>query len=151
MLLQISLWAGIVALYLGIAVAVGIFSRQAIIEERAGRDRLVAASYSIALFLPATALVLAMVVSSLRIMLIAFAMAALLAAYTQPSWIPEFIWQRTFTHRYLAGVMAIAALWGIMQAQGGSSMAPLLITISAVAAAAASSGVTLRTPSIDIK
>jgi hypothetical protein len=149
MILQLLLWSGIVTLYLGIAGAVGIFSRQAFGTNRATKDRALAASYSIALFLPATALVLAMVASPLAIVLLVLALAAAWAAYTQPSWIPEFVWRRTFAHRYMAGVMALAALWGISQALAGSSAAPLLISISAIAAAAASSGTTLNTPSID--
>ncbi|GMR09631.1 MAG: hypothetical protein BMS9Abin28_0450 [Anaerolineae bacterium] len=149
MILQLTLWSGIATLYLGIAGAVGIFSRQAITETPGARDRLLAASYSIALFLPATALVLAMVESALRFIILALAVAAIWAAYTRPSWIPEFVWRRTFTHRYLAGAMALAALWGISQALAGSSAAPLLISISAIAAAAASSGTALRASSID--
>ncbi|MFV1859373.1 MAG: hypothetical protein ACC647_08485 [Anaerolineales bacterium] len=151
MILQLTLWSGIVTLYLGIAGAVGIFSRQAIAETPGARDRLLAASYSIALFLPATALVLAMVEwpLALRFSILALAVAAVWAAYTRPSWIPEFVWRRTFTHRYLAGAMALAALWGISQALAGSSAAPLLISISAIAAAAASSGTALKASSID--
>ena len=148
MILQVSLWSGIATLYLGIAAAVGIFSRQAITENRGVSDRLLAASYSIALFLPATALVLAMNdwPIALRFMLLALAMAAVWAAYTRPRWIPALIWRRTFTHRYMAGVMALAAVWGISQALAGSSAAPLLISISALAAAAASSGTALKSP-----
>ncbi len=151
MILQLTLWSGIVTLYLGIAGAVGIFSRQAIAETPGARDRLLAASYSIALFLPATALILAMVEwpVALRFIVLALAVAAVWAAYTRPSWVPEFIWRRTFTHRYLAGAMALAALWGINQALAGSSAAPLLISISAIAAAAASSGTALKASSID--
>ncbi len=150
-MLQLTLWSGIVTLYLGIAGAVGFFSRQAIAERRGARDRLLAASYSIALFLPATALVLAMVEwpIALRFIVLAVAVAAIWAAYTRPSWIPEFVWRRTFTHRYLAGAMALAALWGINQALAGSSAAPLLISISAIAAAAASSGTALKASSFD--
>ena len=151
MVLQTTLWAGIVTLYLGIAGAVGLFARQAFAEERGARDRLLATVYSVALFLPATALITLRAEWSdvLRVGLLVLAMAVIWAAYTQPHWIPKFVWQRTFTHHYLAGVMALAALWGINQAVAGSSAAPLLISISAVAAAAASSGATLRAPSID--
>ena len=152
MILQLSLWSGIVTLYLGIAGAVGAFSRQVIAERRGARDKLLVTSYSIALFIPATVLVLAMVEwpIALRFMVLALAMAAAWAAYTRPSWIPEFVWRRTFTHRYLAGVMALAALWGINQSLAGSSAAPLLISISAIAAAAASSGTALKPSSIDV-
>ena len=151
MILQLSLWSGIVALYLGIAGAVGAFTRQAIAGKRDSRDGLLAASYSIALFILATALVLSLadwpVVT--RVILLAIGITAIWAAYTRPNLIPEFVWRRTFAYRYLAGVMTLAALWGISQAMAGSSAAPLLISISAIAAAAASSGTALKTPSID--
>lgn len=151
MILQLTLWSGIVTLYLGIAGAVGFFSRQSITKRRGARDGLLAASYSIALFLPATALVMAMVEwpMALRIILLALAVAAIWATYTRPSWIPEFVWRRKFAHRYLAGVMALAALWGINQALAGSSAEPLLISISAIAAAAASSGTALKASSFN--
>ncbi len=149
MLLQATMWAAIITLYIGIAGAVGLFSRHALIGRQVARDRLLAAIYSLALFLPATALIMAMVETPYLTALLALALVSLLAALLQPSWMPKFLWHRTFTHHYLASVMALAALWGIAQAQGGSSAAPLLITISAVAAAAASSGATLKAPSID--
>jgi hypothetical protein len=86
---------------------------------------------------------------ALRFIVLTLAVAAIWAAYTRPSWIPEFVWRRTFTHRYLAGAMALAALWGINQALAGSSAAPLLISISAIAAAAASSGTALKASLFD--
>ena len=149
MILQLSLWSGIVALYLGIAGAVGVFARQAISMKRDARDGLLAAFYSAALFILATALVLSISEwpVAIRVVLLAIGMAAIWAAYTRPAWIPEFVWHRAFAHRYLAGVMALAALWGISQAMAGSSGASLLISISAIAAAAASSGTAVRTPS----
>ena len=151
MMLQLSLWAGIVALYLGIAGAVGVFTRQAKIGKGEAKDGLLAASYSIALFILTSALVLSMADSSvaMRGMVLTLGAAAVWAAYSRPDWIPEFVWQRTFAHHYLAGAMALAALWGIGQAMAGSSAAPLLISISAIAAAAASSGTALKTSSID--
>jgi hypothetical protein len=151
MILQLSLWSGIVALYLGIAGAVGAFTRQAISRKRDSRDGLLAAIYSIALFILATALVLSIVEwpVAIRVMVLALGMTTIWAAYARPTWIPEFAWHRTFAHRYLAGAMALAALWGISQAMAGSTAAPLLISISAMAAAAASSGTALKTPSID--
>ena len=151
MILQLSLWSGIVALYLGIAAAVGVFTRQAKMGKRDAKDGLLAASYAIALFILTTALVLSIAdwLVAMRVIVVALGVAAIWVAYTRPDWIPEFVWQRTFAHRYLAGAMALAALWGIGQAMAGSSAAPLLISISAVAAAAASSGTALKTSSID--
>ena len=151
MILHLSLWSGIVALYFGIAGGVGVFTRQAISRKGNSRYGLLAASYSTAVFILATALILSISEwpDAMRIMLVAVGIAAVWAAYTRPNWIPEFVWHRTFAHRYLAGAMALAALWGISQAMAGSSAAPLLISISAIAAAAASSGTALKTPSIN--
>ena len=151
MILQLSLWAGIVALYLGIAGAVGVFTRQAKIGKGNAKDGLLAASYSIAFFILTSALVLSMADWSvaMRGMILALGVAAIWATYIRPDWIPDFAWQRTSAHRYLAGAMALAALWGIGQAMAGSTAAPLLISISAMAAAAASSGTSLKTSSID--
>ena len=153
MVLQLSLWAGIVALYLGIAGAVGIFTRKAKIGKGDAKDGLLAASYSIALFILASALVLSMADWSvaMRGMILALGASAVWAAYTRPDWLPEFVWKRTFARRYLAGAMVLAALWGIGQAMAGSSAAPLLISISAIAAAAASSGTAIKTASSDAK
>ena len=58
MILQLSLWAGIVALYLGIAGAVGVFTRQAKIGKGDMKEGLLVASYSMALFILTSALVL---------------------------------------------------------------------------------------------
>ena len=151
MILQLSLWSGIVALYFGIAGAVGVFTRQAFSIKHDSRDSLLAAFYSVALFLLATALVLSISEwpAAMRVVLLALGIATIWAAYTRPAWIPEFVWHRTFAHRYLAGVMAIAALWGISQAMAGSSAASLLISISAIAAAAASSRTALKSPSAE--
>ena len=127
----------------------GVFTRQA--RNGNGNDRLLVASYSIALFILTSALVLSIAdwPVAMRGMILALGIAAVWAAYTRPDWIPAFAWQRTFAHRYLAGAMALAALWGIGQAMAGSSAAPLLISISAMAAAAASSGTSLKTSPTD--
>lgn len=142
MILQISLWSGIVTLYLGIAGAVGFFSRRAMREKQSRADRLVAAGYSIALFLPASALVLATNgwPTTLRIALLTLGGLSIWTAYSRPSWVPSRLWSRPFAYRYLAGVMMLAAVWGLSQALAGPNAAPLLIAVSALGAGAASSG-----------
>lgn len=151
MLLQLSLWAGIVTLYLAIAGAVGVFSRQAIAQRMRGWDRALAATYTFALFIPASAFVLAMAdwTGWVRLGLIGVGLFAAWVAFARPAWAPSFLWERAFGQRYLAGVMALAALWGITQAMAGSPAAPLMIAISAIAAGAASSGTSLSAPSFD--
>ena len=151
MFLQISLWAGIVTLYLAIAGAVGIFTRQAIAHGMRGLDRALAASYTIALFIPSSAFVLLMAdwPGWLRAGLLGAGLFAAWAGFARPAWVPPLLWERAFGQRYLAGVMALAALWGITQAMAGSPAAPLMIAISAIAAGAASTGTSLRAPSFD--
>jgi hypothetical protein len=148
MVLQISLWSGIVTLYLGIAGAVGVFSRQAVTHGNRSWDRLLAATYTFALFLPSSAFVLAMAEwpAWARVLLFTIGLFAAWAAYARPNWAPPVFWRRAFAHRYLAGVMALAALWGINQALAGSAAAPMLIAVSAIAAGAASSGTSLTKP-----
>lgn len=151
MVLQLSLWSGIITLYLGIAGAVGVFSRQAFRQGVGSTERLLAAGYTFALFLPSTAFVFAISdwPTWIRGGLFLLGLAAVWVAYARPRWAPRLLWQSAFGHRYLAGVMALTALWGISQAVAGSPAAPLLIAVSAVAAGAASSGTSLAMPRLD--
>lgn len=148
MILQLSLWSGIITLYLGIAGAVGVFTRQAFRHGVSSTERLLAAGYTFALFLPSTAFIFALsdwpVLA--RGLLFVLGLAAVWVAYVRPSWAPQALWKSAFGQRYLAGVMALTALWGISQAAAGSPAAPVLIAVSAVAAGAASSGTSLSTP-----
>ncbi len=151
MVLQLSLWSGIITLYIGIAGAVGVFSRKAFRDGVSSTERLLAAGYTFALFLPSTAFVLAISEwpTWVRLVLFGLGLCAVWVAYVRPSWAPRVLWQGAFGHRYLAGVMALTALWGISQAAAGSPAAPILITVSAVAAGAASSGTSLSLPKLD--
>ena len=142
MVTLIALWLGIAALYLAIASAVGIFSRQAVLDDQSDTDQLVAAGYALAVFVPASALVLSIDLwpEALRIGLLILGGIALWAGLTRPRWLPPQLWQRPFAFRYLAGVMALAAVWGLGQAMSGSAAAPLLIAVSALVAGAAATG-----------
>lgn len=151
MVLQLSLWSGIITLYIGIAGAVGVFGRQAFREGVSSTERLLAAGYTFALFLPSTAFVFAISDWAvwLRMTVFVLGLCAVWVAYARPSWAPRLLWQSAFGHRYLAGVMALTALWGISQAVAGSPAAPMLIAVSAVAAGAASSGTSLSAPKLE--
>lgn len=151
MLVQVLLWAGIITLYLAIAGAVGAFSRQAFRQGISAAGKTLAAGYTFALFLPSTAFVFAIHDWPAwgRLALFVIGLFAVWVAYERPSWAPQAFWQSVFAHRYLSGVMALTALWGIGQALAGSPAAPMLIAISAVGAAAASSGTGLSLPKLE--
>lgn len=151
MVVQLSLWSGIITLYLGIAGAVGVTSRRAFRQGIPSSKRLLAVGYTFALFLPSTAFVWAIGdwPTWARALLFGIGLLAVMAAYAQPRWAPSVLWRSAFAHRYLAGVMALTALWGISQAVAGSPAAPMLIAVSAVAAGAASSGTSLSIPSLE--
>ena len=151
MVLQLSLWSGIVGLYLAIAGALGAILRQAIAKGKPGWDRLLAAAYMFLLFGAASAFVLTVTdwPAWSRLALLAVGLFAAGVAAVRPIWVPAPFWRPTFGHRYLAGAMALAALWGINQAMAGSPTAPLTIAVSALAAGAASSGTSLRIPSFE--
>ena len=151
MVLQLSLWTGIVGLYLAIAGAFGAFVREAIARGRRGWDRALAAAYTFLLFCAASAFVLAITdwPDWSRLAIFGVGLSAAWVAAVRPAWVPAPIWRPTFAYRYLAGVMALAALWGINQAMAGSPTAPLMIAVSALAAGAASSGTSLRLPNFE--
>lgn len=151
MLIQTLLWGGIITLYLAIAGAVGAFSRQAFRHGMSSSGRTLAAGYTFALFLPSTAFVFAIHEWPAwgRMVLFLGGLFAVWVAYERPHWAPRMLWQSVFAHRYLAGVMSLTALWGISQALSGSPAAPMLIAVSAVGAAAASSGTSLSLPKLE--
>ena len=151
MVLHFSLWSGIVGLYLAIAGALGAIIRQAIATGKPRWDRLLAAAYTFLLFGAASAFVLTVTdwPAWSRLALLAFGLFAAGVAAARPIWVPAPFWRPNFGHRYLAGVMALAALWGINQAMAGSPTAPLMIAVSALAAAAASSGTSLSIPGFE--
>ncbi len=151
MVLQLSLWTGIVGLYLAIAGALGAIVRQLFGRGKPGWDRILAAAYTFLLFGAASAFVLALTEwpDWSRLALLGVGFTAAWVAAARPIWVPAPLWRPAFRHRYLSGVMALAALWGISQAMAGSPTAPLMIAVSALAAGAASSGTSLRFPGFE--
>ena len=141
-----SSWVGLglFALYLGAAGAAGVFGRRA--SGEAGSAWLwLPTAYAVALAVGGAAVILATPNWPLpaRLLLVGAGMAVVLAAARRPGWLPAAVLRRAFGRGYLAGAMALAALWGLSQAFSGPSPAPLLIALSAVGAGAASSGTAL--------
>ena len=147
-MLKITLWVAIIALYLGLAGASGTFLR-ALIQRGSGEEHLpghrLTAAYTCSLFIAGTALVLGLgeweIVARLGILMLG--VFASVIAFAQPAWIPAALLRRAFGHQYLAGAMALAALWGLNQAFASPSPAPLMIALSAIAASAASYGTSI--------
>jgi len=139
-------WLGIAAIYLGAAGAAGTFWRRAS-GEAGGRQYWLSAGYATALSLGGAVLILAMPDwwVPARLLLVAAGLAVALAGMRRPGWLPQSLWRRAFGRGYLAGAMALAALWGLSQALSGPAPAPLLIALSALGAGAASSGTALGT------
>ena len=134
-------WLGISAIYLGAAGAAGTFWRRAS-SEAAGRQYWLSAGYANALSVGGAVLILAMPDwwVPARLLLVGAGVGVAVAGLRRPGWLPQSLWQRTFGRGYLAGAMALAALWGLSQALSGPAPAPLLIALSALGAGAASSG-----------
>ena len=137
-------WLGILAIYLGAAGAAGTFWRRAS-SESAGHQYWLSAGYATTLSVGGAVLILAMPDWWLpaRLLLVGAGLAVALAGMRRPGCLPQSLWRRAFGRGYLAGAMALAALWGLSQALSGPTPAPLLIALSALGAGAASSGTAL--------
>jgi hypothetical protein len=127
------------AIYLGAAGAAGALARRI----APGRADWLPAGYAAAVALGGAALILATPgwAAAVRVLLAAAGVAAGVAGFRRPGWLPQAVWRRAFGRGYLAGAMALAALWGLSQGLSGPS--PLLIGLSALGAGAASSGTAL--------
>lgn len=136
------LWMGILGIYLGAAGAAGALWRRASSETT---DWL-PAGYASACAAGGAALILGLPnwPALARWLLAAAGGVVALGAFNRPGWLPRSLWRRAIGRGYLAGAMALAALWGLNQAMAGGSPAPLLIAVSALGAGAASSGTALR-------
>ena len=148
MILKITLWVAIIALYLGLAGASGTFMRTLIRRRRRDGDssgQMLTAGYACSLFIAGTALILGLRewAIAVRLGILVLGVITSVLAFSQPIWIPEALLRRAFGQQYLAGAMALAALWGLNQAFASPSPAPLMIALSAVAASAASYGTSI--------
>ncbi len=146
LVIRVSQWTGMVALYLGFAWVMGILLRRARLPGASRFDRGLAAVHAILLFGPASALVLSVPdwPSGLRALILAGGLLAACLAAAQPAWTPKALWRRPFGQRYFAGVMALAALWEFGLAITSQTAAPTLLGAAAGVAGAASLLSTLR-------
>ena len=130
---------GAASLYLGFSGVLGVLLRYAN-QHRTVGSWLLGVGYAGLLFLPATAFVIQRsgwpVAIRLGVFLLSMAVAML--AVLQPVWTPRTLWRPKFGRRYFAAAMALSAVWGLSLGISTGAIFPVLVGISAVAAAAAS-------------
>jgi hypothetical protein len=146
LVIRVSLWAGMAALYLGFAGVMGILIRRARLPSASPFDRSLAAVHAALLFGPASALVVSVPEwpMGLRALILAGGLLTTLLAAAQPRWTPKTLWRRPFGQRYFAAVMALAALWEIGLAISSRTLAPTVMGTAAGVAGTASFLSTLR-------
>ena len=139
-LLQLTLWLGISALYLGFSGVMGILLRRTwpIHNQTLYRD--LAAVYGLLLFFPTSILILSYPGWPLlgRLVLTGTGLTVTALSALQPTWIPKVVWQRAFGHRYFAATMALSALWGLTLSLNTQALVPILVAAAASLAGAAS-------------
>jgi len=140
LLLNITLWLGVSALYLGFSGVMGVLLRRTWPIHRQTLDRDLAAAHGLLLFLPASILVLSYPEWSLlgRLILMGTGLTVAALSALQPIWIPKVVWQRAFRHRYFAATMALSALWGFSLSLTTQALVPTLVAAAASLAGAAS-------------
>jgi hypothetical protein len=139
-LLQLTLWLGISALYLGFSGVMGVLLRRIWPIHRQTRYRDLAIVHGLLLFFPTSILILSYPEwSSLgRLALTGTGLTIAALSALQPAWIPKSVWQRAFGHRYFAATMALSALWGFTLSLTTQALVPILVAAAASLAGAAS-------------
>lgn len=96
--------------------------------------------YSLLLVLPATVLILNLSEWEMlcRLGMVTMGLCVTFIAFTRPRWMPRLIWLRTFGKIYLAGAMALSALWGISLSLVSQTIGTTVIAVAAGMAGIAS-------------
>jgi hypothetical protein len=137
---QITLALGIISIYIGFSVALGLMLHDHSSVSSASHY-LPILGFILLVFIPATAMVLSYTVwSSFARLFVTCAgwLAGFLSA-AQPDWIPTLVWQRHFQRGYLALAMGLSS-WAIF-----SSGAAMLIGLAALTAGSSSARALLTT------
>jgi hypothetical protein len=142
---QITLTLGIISLYLGFSVALGLMLHDNRVMQV--KRFLPVLGFILLVFIPATAMVLSYTKwdAPLRLIVAGAGWAAGLLSASQPAWIPSLVWQRTFQRGYLALAMATVAVWGLSAWALFSSGAAMLIGLAALTAGSTSARTLLST------
>jgi hypothetical protein len=135
-ILTISLWSGLLVLYIGFCGVMGMLIRRTISPPHLGDDRERAALFGLLIFLPATIFIANYTEWPLwlRLMSLLAGTAILLAAWRQPSWLSMSLWQRAFGQRYFAFAMGLTVVWGVALAIVSQTLTPALVSAAASAA-----------------
>jgi hypothetical protein len=143
---QIALALGIISIYIGFSVALGLMLHDHSSISSASHY-LPILGFILLVFIPATAMVLSYTVwSSFARLFVTCAgwLAGFLSA-AQPDWIPTLVWQRHFQRGYLALAMGTVAIWGLSSWAIFSSGAAMLIGLAALTAGSSSARALLTT------
>lgn len=134
-ILQLALWLGIIALYMGFSAVLGILWRWSRHKQESGVV-LLAWAHLILLVIPSLILVLSLpdwpIWFRIGIAILGIAVGSM--GLKQPNWTPVWLWNRTFGHLYFALSMVFAATWGLVVGISSLAIPPLLIGIAAVIA-----------------
>ena len=135
-ILTLSLWLGLLVLYIGFCGVMGMLIRHTISPPHQGDDRERAAIFGLLIFLPSTIFMLnyADWPVWLRFSSVLTGTGILLAAWRQPSWLSMSLWQRPFGQRYFAFAMGLTVIWGLTLAIVSQTMTPALVSGAATVA-----------------
>jgi hypothetical protein len=135
---QYSFWLGIASLYLGFSAVLGTMLRYALLPRGQSWMRKMTVPYGVLLILPATVLILNLSEWEMlyRLGTVTMGLCVVFIALTRPRWMPRLFWLRTFGKIYLAGAMALSAIWGF-----SISLVTQTVGTTVIAAAAGMAGI----------
>lgn len=137
---QFLLWFAITSLYLGFSAGLGVLIHRIRNGFGSHVERRMAILYTLLIFLPSSILVVERADTHfvLRLMVLIGGLGLVWLGASQPSWIPEQLWGRTFGRRYLAATMGFATAWTVNLALTTQALPALILATSAGLAGAAS-------------
>ena len=135
-ILTISLWSGLLVLYIGFSGVMGMLIRRTTTPPHWGDDRERAALFGLLIFLPSTIFVANYTEWPLwlRLASLMIGSAIMLAAWRQPAWLSINLWGRAFGQRYFAFAMGLTVIWGATLAIVSQSLTPALVSAAATLA-----------------
>ncbi len=137
---QYAFSLGVASLYLGFSAVLGMILRHALLPRGQSWVRKLTVPYGLLLVLPATVLILNLSEWEMlyRLGTVAMGLCAVFIAFTRPRWMPRLLWLRTFGKIYLAGTMALSALWGFSMSLVTQTVGTTVIAAAAGIASIAS-------------
>ena len=129
-ILTISLWSGLLVLYIGFCGVMGMLIRRTISPPHFGDDRERAALFGLLIFLPSTVFIVnyAEWPLWLRLVSLLVGMVILIASWRQPAWLSMRLWGRAFGQRYFAFAMGLTVVWGLALAIVSQTLTPALVS-----------------------